>query len=134
MLLMAVNPVLVDSCYYIGLLRQGIDPMRTLAATSAARDLVVCGVVRCEVARGMRDPWVLKQFQNFWDVMIYVPTDNKLWDSVEAMLWKLDRQGITLPLTDVVIACCAQRVGASVLTLDNHFYDIPDVRVIDRLD
>jgi predicted nucleic acid-binding protein len=115
-------------------LRQGIDPLRALAGTVASRDLVVCGVVRCEVARGLREPRVLKQFQNFWNVMIYVPTDNKLWESVEATLWKLDRQGITLPLTDVVIACCAQRVGASVLTLDHHFYDIPDVRVIDRLD
>src|ERR1051325_1228451 len=129
---MSASPVLVDSSFYIRCLREGRDPLRTLALTAAARDLAICGVIRCEVGRGLRHANARAKFQQFWDVMINVPTDNKLWAQTEQTLWELDRRGVTLPLTDVVIACCARRIGAVVLTHDGHFYDIPGVAVIDK--
>jgi predicted nucleic acid-binding protein len=131
---MAASPVLVDSSFYIQRLRRGQDPLRALALTAAARDLAVCGVVRCEVARGLRERRVLKRFQAFWDVMICVPTDERIWNSVEETLWQLDRKGLTLPLPDVMIGCCARQIGAAVLTTDAHFSLIPGVEVMTRPD
>ncbi len=130
---MAASPVLADSSFYIHLLNTGQDPLRALALAAATRDLVVCGVVRCEVGRALRPPKVWQKFRQFWDVMINVPTDNRLWEQVEQTLWNLDRQGNVLPLTDVIIGCCAQRVGAVVLTYDKHFQRIPGLRVTDKL-
>jgi predicted nucleic acid-binding protein len=66
--------------------------------------------------------------------MINVPTDNRLWQTAEQTLWELDRQGIVLPLTDVVIASCARRVGATVLTYDHHFSQIPGIATTDQLE
>ena len=131
---MAASPVLADSSFYIRLLRERQDPLRALALAAAARDLATCGVVRCEVGRALSQPEVLKRFRACWDVMVNVPTDNHLWDEVERTLWKLDRRGRVFPLTDVVIACCAMRVGAVVLTFDRHFSEIPGVRAVNRLD
>ena len=107
--------------------------MQELAIIAMTRDVATCGIVRCEVGRGLKDPALLRKFDARWDVMMYVATDNKLWADAEALLWKLDRQGITLPLTDVVIACCARRIGAVVLTHDNHFSRIPGIRCTDRI-
>lgn len=131
---MAANPVLADSSFYISLLRQGHDPLRVLEAAATASDLAVCGVVRCEVGRALRPEGVRRKFHSFWDVMINVPTDNKLWEQTEQTLWDLDRQGRTIPLTDALIACCALRIDAIVLTYDHHFYEVPGLRVTDRLD
>jgi predicted nucleic acid-binding protein len=131
---MAANPVLVDSSYYIHCARQGIDPLQSLAVIAAQRDLAVCGVVRCEVGRGIRQEKTWRAFQAFWNVMQYVPTDNRLWDDVEATLWQLDRDGLRLPLTDVVIACCARRIQAVILTFDQHFQHIPGVRAVSGFD
>jgi predicted nucleic acid-binding protein len=131
---MAASPVLADSSFYIRLLQQREDPLRALALAAATRDLAVCGVVRCEVGRALRPPKVRQQFRAFWDVMINVPTDNRLWEQVEQTLWDMDRGGMTVPLTDAVIACCAQRIGAVVLTYDRHFSQIPGVRATERLD
>ncbi len=131
---MAASPVLVDSSYYIYMLRTGQDPLRALALTAAARDLAVCGVVRCEVGRGLRERRVLKHFQDFWNVMIYVPTSEAIWSSVEETLWQLDRKGLTLPLPDVIIACCARKICATVLAADAHFDLIPGIAVIDHID
>jgi predicted nucleic acid-binding protein len=131
---MPASPVLADSSFYIRLLRQGQDPLRGLRLAAATGDVAICGVVRCEVGRALRPASLRQRFQDFWDVMINVPTDNRLWSTTEQMLWDLDRAGTTLPLTDVLIACCAQRIGAVVLTHDHHFSMIPGVRTIDRLD
>jgi predicted nucleic acid-binding protein len=131
---MAVSPVLADSSYYIQLLRDAEDPLRALEFAAETRDLVICGVVRCEVGRALRPPRLRQQFHSFWDVMINVPTDARLWMEAENALWDLDRQGIVLPLTDAVIACCARRVGAVVLTFDKHFGMIPWARVTNRLE
>ena len=129
---MAASPVLVDSSFYISCLREGRDPLRLLAITAAVRDVAICGVVRSEVGRGLRLPGLRAKFGAFWDVMLNVQTDNRLWSQVEQTLWELDRKGVVLPLTDVVIACCAKRVGAVVLTLDKHFQDIPGTVVINQ--
>jgi predicted nucleic acid-binding protein len=131
---MAASPVLVDSSYYLCMLRSGQDPLRALAYTAASRDLAVCGVICCEVGRGLRERRVLKRFRNFWDVMIYIPTDEWVWKLAEETLWLLDRKGLTLPLPDVIVGCCARRIGATVLTVDAHFSLIPGVEVIGRPD
>jgi predicted nucleic acid-binding protein len=131
---MAASPVLADSSFYLRLLRQGQDPLRALALSAASRDLVICGVVRCEVGRALRPQKVRDRFRAFWDVNINVPTDSRLWERVEQTLWELDRQGAVLPLTDVVIACCALRVDAVVLTYDKHFSLIPGVRSTHQLE
>jgi predicted nucleic acid-binding protein len=131
---MPASPVLVDSSFYITLLRRRQDPLKALALVAASGDVAVCGVIRCEVGRALRPPTVRERFQAFWDVAINVPTDNRLWTEVEQTLWDLDRQGIVLPLTDVIIGCCARRIGAVVLTYDHHFHDIPGLRTTDRID
>ena len=89
---MAASAVLPDSSFYIRLL--------ALALAAETRDLAVCGVVRCEVGRALRLSRVRQQFRACWDVMINIPTDNRLWEDVEQTLWELDRRGVVLPLTD----------------------------------
>src|SRR5947209_3165876 len=131
---MAASPVLAESSFYIQLLREGRDPLKALALAAADRDLVICGVVRCEVGRALRPEGVRRRFQTVWDVMINVSCDNRLWQEAEQTLWELDRQGNVLPLTHIVIACCARRVGAIVLTYDKHFSRIPGLRVTSQLD
>lgn len=130
---MTASPVLVDSSWYIHHFRARRDPLRELRTIAHMREIATCGIVRCEVARGIADPLRLRKFDERWDVMLYVPTDNALWAQTQALLWHLDRRGVILPLTDVAIACCARRIGAVVLTHDSHFEQIPGIRATDRI-
>ena len=130
---MSASPVLVDSSWYIGHMRAGRRPLRELQPIEFTRDIATCGIVRAEVARGIRDEGLLKKFRASWDVMLYVPMDNKLWLEAENLAWQLDRRGVILPLTDILIACCARRIGAVVLTFDKHFSHIPGLRCADRI-
>jgi len=64
-----------------------------------------------------------------FDLMVEVPTDERLWRKVTDLACKLDRRGAVLPLTDVVIACCAFAVDTAVVTTDPHFSQIPGLTV-----
>jgi predicted nucleic acid-binding protein len=62
------------------------------------------------------------------------PVDQRIWEEATREAWQLARKGITIPLQDLVIAACANRIEAAILTYDNHFFDIPGVTVLSSLD
>jgi predicted nucleic acid-binding protein len=128
------NVALVDSCVLIGLLREGRDPAIELLRRSPNMDLATCGMVRVEVIRGLVALRLRRAVEGFMDVMRNVPTDNRLWEEAATLAWELDRQGTVLPAQDVVIACCARRIDAAVLTWDTHFGRIPNLRVLKSLE
>ena len=122
--------VLVDSNVYIGLLRRRVDPIEYLGQWIGNGDLVICGMVRLEVERGMRVERMRRGIGAFFDVMLSVPTTEKVWARAADLAWKLDRRGITLPGQDILIASCAMSLGAAVLTDDVHFLQIPGLHVL----
>jgi predicted nucleic acid-binding protein len=130
---MAARPVLVDSSYYIDRLRHRKPLMRELQIIASNRPLAICGAIRCEVGRGIREPAARKLLHQVWSTMLYVATDNRLWESTEEVLWRLDRQGIVVPVIDALIAESARRIGAVILTLDSHFQLIPGIIAVDRI-
>lgn len=122
-------PTLVDSNVYIDLLRSGLDPSKELTRLVSTTDLATCGMIRVEVLRGVKTPSVRDRLAGFFDVLQNVPTDNRLWEESALLAWKLDRKGRAIPATDLLIAACALRVGAIVLTADAHFDEIPGLKV-----
>lgn len=126
--------VLVDSCVYITLAKRRLDPSVVLLERLELEDIVTCGMVRLEVIRGIALPKVRTHVESFFDVMQNVPTDNKLWDEACELGWKVTRQGNNMPAQDIIIAACALRVDAAVLTHDGHFDHIPGLRVVHPID
>lgn len=121
--------VLVDSSIYIGLLRAGRSPVLELEETFKSTDLVGCSVVRCEVLRGVIALPARAQLASFFDLLVHVATDHRVWRATEDLAWQLDRAGKVVPLTDLIIAVCALRAGAALLTNDKHFALIPQLQL-----
>lgn len=124
--------LLIDSCIYIEHLRAGRDPAQVFAPQAQSYDIATCGVIRCEVLRGMRTAKARAALAAYFDCLLYVPTPNHVWEAAEELLWQTDRSGFKIPLTDAVIAVCAMKTGGAVLTQDKHFRAIPGLRVMDR--
>ena len=124
------SAVLVDSCIFITLIKTRCDPGVELLERLQLEDLVTCGMVRLEVVRGIALPKVRAHIESFFDVMQNVPTDNNLWEEACELGWHVTRKGFNLPAQDIIIAACAIRADAAVLTYDRHFDAIPGVRVV----
>ncbi len=124
------SEVLVDSNVFIDLMKHRGDPAPSLYRWAGIRNLAICGMVRVEVLRGVKSPKAYRSLNDFMDVMVNVPSSNRLWDEAASLAWKLDRKGVVIPGTDVVIAASALMIGAAILTSDAHFRRIEGLRVI----
>lgn len=119
--------ILVDSCIYIVLMRQGVNPVKRLHARHA--ELVSCAIVHLEVLRGVVDPKIKAYLGEFFETVPQVPLSPSLMQSATELAWEQDRKGLVLPVTDVIIAACALHVSATVITTDRHFERVTDLRV-----
>ncbi len=128
------SPVLVDSSIFITLLKTRRDPGIELLSRLDLTDLATCGMVRLEVIRGLGNPRARRRMDAFFDVMQNVTIDNKLWEDACELGWRVTRKGHNMPAQDIIIAACALRVGAAVLTVDRHFDAIPGLNVVHSLD
>jgi predicted nucleic acid-binding protein len=123
------QPILVDSAIYISYLRAEKDIRQTLMPYLVGGLLFSCGVVRCEVLRGFKNERIMGEMSDFFDIMPEVPTTAKIWQQAADLAWRLDRTvGGLCPLTDIVIACSAMKVGAMLVSPDQHFQDIPNLK------
>lgn len=125
--------VLVDSSFYIRRLKSGRDPMIELAGFAPVIDFSTCGIVRAEVLRGIRSVRERDYFRSAMDIMINVPLSNVVIETVCDLAWRLDRRGLPMQITDLIIAACALYIDADLLTFDRDFQNIPGLRVIDTL-
>ncbi len=126
--------ILIDSCVYISLLREGKDPAQEITRNVNIVDLCICGMIRMEVIRGIRCAKIRKRLEDFMDVMKNVPTNHQIWLEASELAWQLSREGINLPNQDILIAVHAKRANAAILTHDKHFSMIPSITLFNTID
>lgn len=125
--------VLVDSSFFIDRLRAGADPFAEFAVHADDTDFLTCGVVMVEVLRGVKIKKAHTRLSALMGAMIYVPTLNRVWERAAALAWQLDRAGLPVQVTDLIIAACALEADAAVLTCDRDFTRVPGLRVVKDL-
>lgn len=126
--------VLVDSSYFITLLRMGTDPLTTLAELEFDYEFAINGVIWAEVVRGRSDPRLRERYDLAFSATRCLELDAGGWQTAVRLAWDLDRRGTVLPLTDLIIAASALRHGAQVLTFDRHFSQVPGLQVVSHLE
>ncbi len=126
--------VLIDSTIYIDWQRNRQGLTSSLLYFTECYEVAVCGVICCEVGSGIRDGALRRSLKAIWQTLIYLPTDNLLWEEAEELLWNQGREGKRIPLADAIMASCAKRVDATIYTRDGHFDAIPGIRVAHRLE
>ena len=124
---------LVDSTKYISWMRSGNNPLTVLESALRARSLVSCGIVRIEVLRGIIKPKARKQIEALFEAIPEIPIDDGIIADAAETGWRLDRKGTIVPVTDLLIASCAKRVGATVVSEDTHFRHIPGLPLLKDL-
>lgn len=120
---------LIDSTVYIDALRSGKDPVRIFAVEFELGLVFTCGIVTCEVLRGIRDTRVFDRMESFFGLIHTIEFDAALWRASYLLAWKLDRGGSVLPLSDILIASAALREDATLITVDKHFQSIPGLDI-----
>lgn len=113
---------IVDTSAWVAYFRPGsskvTDRVEQLLEQDAA---VLVGPVLSELLQGVRGRRETTQLQRTLSVLTYHETKRQDWQAAGELMATLRQRGITVPLTDVLIATLAKRLDLSVLTLDKHF-------------
>lgn len=114
--------VLIDTCAWIDFLRQpqgglGDQVEKLLVSEGAA----LCGVVQAELMQGAKGRKELDQLDFLLTNVPCFEITPADWLSAGRLLAQLRAKGLQVPLSDALIAVCAKRNQAPLLTLDQHF-------------
>jgi predicted nucleic acid-binding protein len=110
--------ILVDTTVVIDYTR-GKDAK--LVALLPTLSVAVCGVVRAELLSGARDPRHRAMLATMLATFRDIPIPEPLWDRVGDNLALLRASGITVPLSDVVIATVGIENNIEIWSRDPHF-------------
>ena len=115
--------ILVDTSSWIHFLRpDGDRNVRSRVETALTNGRACwCPLVQLELwngARGQRERSVLEDFAR---TLPELPIDGEVWSAAHALARRARASGVTVPATDIVIAACADRHGATLETADSDF-------------
>jgi hypothetical protein len=91
--------------------------------------VALVGVIVSELLQGSRSQEDFEKIEDKINALPYVKVSKNTWMEVGRTSFKLRKQGITLPLTDILIATLAKESGGEIYTLDPHFKKIPQVKL-----
>ncbi|MDP1664750.1 MAG: PIN domain-containing protein [Methylobacter sp.] len=114
--------VLIDTCAWIDFLRyQEGELGNQVAVLIENNQAAITGVIIAELLQGVKTEKQQQQINLLINSVISFPTQELDWVNTGLLLQELRSRGITLPLTDALIAVIAQRYQVKVLTIDKHF-------------
>ncbi len=120
--------VLIDTCAWIDFFKSETGHLGNQVAELIEVDqAAITGVVIAELLQGIKHENESKRLQVLFKSIYHLSTEDRDWFAAGQFAQQLRKKGLTLPLTDVLIATIAQRHAVPVLTLDKHFQYLPVV-------
>ena len=120
--------VIADTSVWMSFFNQpGSVEKRELDALIDADRLALVGVVLAELLQGCR---TLKEAETIVFTLTglrFLETSFSSWRRCAELSFALRRKGVTLPLSDLIIAALAIEHHCEVYTLDPHFEHVPDL-------
>lgn len=117
-----MTSILIDTSAWIDFFRNQSGAVGDIVATLIEREqAVMTGPVLAELLQGLKSRQESNTLRELFAVLPYLEVSRRDWEKSGDLLRKLRQRGITVPLTDALIASVAKRTGCAVLTLDRHF-------------
>jgi len=125
-----MNPgVIVDTCVWIAFFRSAVDPLsKQVHQLLRSGSIAMVGMVLAEILQGIKSEKEARLVNERLNSLPYVEATRSTWEKAGTISGALRRNGITLPLSDLIIGALAIENGLAVFTIDPHFDQIPGCR------
>ena len=117
-----MNKVIIDTSAWIDFFRNQTGVTGDAVAALIEQDLaVITGPILSELLQGLKSRQEADNLGELVGILPFIEVIRGDWEQTGGLLRRLRQQGITVPLTDALIATVAKRQRFAVLTLDKHF-------------
>jgi hypothetical protein len=122
--------VLPDTCAWIDYFRPGMTPLgQALERALSSGAVFICGPVICELVQGVRSEKEQALLTGVLKALPFLEMNEALWIRAGRLSAKLRKEGKTIPFSDIIIAILAMEKNLAVMTVDEHFHDIPGLEI-----
>ncbi len=123
------NRILVDTTIWIEFFRGRSKFGDRLEMLLKENTVWTCGIVMFEILQGIRSEGEKNKILSIFASLPYVEMTKKLWNTAAELSISAKKNGLNLPLSDIFIAAIAIGHDLSVYTVDNHFKQIPNLKL-----
>ena len=115
--------ILVDTSAWIFALRKNpfIKLKSRIDHLLEIDNVFTLGMIRLELLGGTRTKEEFDRLKNRLDALYEISTDAELWSSAAQLAFDLQRKGLTIPYTDILIANATIQSKAILMHADSHF-------------
>lgn len=121
--------ILADTTTWIEFFRGRSKVADRLEKLLIENAVCTCGVVMFELLQGIKPEGEKNKILSILATLPYFEMTQKLWRSAAEVSLSLKKHGVSLPLSDIFIAAIAVENDLSIYTLDNHFTQIPNLKL-----
>ena len=125
---MKSSGTLVDTSVWIDFFRGAPSIKLALEKLIARDEIFTAGPILYELLQGVRLPEERKQVKEALLSTNYLEITSNDWEEAALLSSTLRAQGITLPMTDILIGHLAEVRNLEVISFDPHFDQIPGIK------
>lgn len=92
------------------------------------------GVILAELLHGARIEAEVRKVRSALAAVEWIESGMEIHARAGRLGFELRRRGVTVPITDCIIAAGAESVGSHIFTLDGHFKDLAEVSSFELMD
>ena len=121
--------VLIDTSIWVEYLRGNKkEIVESVTGLIRTRRAVLCGIVLSELLAGVSTKKSRDTLKETLDALDYTEVSKDTWILASAMSNDLKHRGISIPLSDLILAALSVENKSEIFTLDSHFARIPDIK------
>jgi len=125
--------VIVDTSIWIEYLKNNQEIAPGLEEGLLAGNIFMVGPVVSELLQGAKTKNDYQALSSTIDGVPFINAEFADWLLAGKLSFKMKKKGLTIAITDCVIAAIAINNGATVYTLNQNFQSIPDVTLYNEL-
>ena len=116
--------ILADTSVIIDIWR---NPDRKKREIFESNEIATCYVIKAELFHGAKSEKEKEKIEDALDELNLLPINDEVWEYLGEILYKLKRQGLTVPFQDALIASVCIKHNCQLWTLDKHFSKIGEI-------
>jgi predicted nucleic acid-binding protein len=122
--------IIVDTCVWIEFFREPESEFTLhLKGLLLERKVIMVGMVMAEILQGVKAPKEANLVEQSLAKLRYLEITRDIWVTAGEISASLRSTGITIPLSDLIIAAIALSGNHEIFTIDPHFNKIDGLRL-----
>lgn len=124
------SKMIVDTSIWIEYFKNNPDVVKVVETGLIDGTVYIMGPIISELLQGAKTQPEFEKLRQCIDAVPYLECTIEDWLRAGKISFALRKAGITVPLTDTLIASVALNRHVEVFTLDKHFSYIPEVQLV----